>query len=319
MPSTTPHRVHNIPDITSIVFKCLNVETSLNHALVCKAWLEPALDEMWWYINQPWRYSAAGILPCAWTRFDYYARRIRCLLYQDDGSSELEADIDVSVLVEIARARPKLILLPHLQHLAWYSIHFGYATLFIHSELSNLEISIEADLMDEHAFKEAGTFLYEYLLRSLRRLEELGLPRYWITTSVLATVAALPCLEAIRSDIYGHCKGDIKDVEIIDDFSPQEGSFPVFNILIFDISFTCATKLFQNATFPARLTRLWINAIDFVVPSTLHNFLQLCAAGYPALIALGFDLFPNDPDSFIPSGEITLETLKPLLSRPTIE
>ncbi|KAF8510924.1 hypothetical protein BU17DRAFT_97658 [Hysterangium stoloniferum] len=273
MPSTTPHRVHNIPDITSIVFKCLNVETFMNHALVCKAWLEPALDEMWWYINQPVN------------------------LFKLLGPMHMTSQDSV------------------------YTLEHDLNSFYFPTSGMNLEISIKGDLMDEHAFKEAGTFLYEFahiqtplldLLRSLRRLEELGLPRYWITTSVLATVAALPCLQAIRSDIDGKCKGDMKDVEIIDDFSPQEGSFPVFYILIFDISFTCATKLFQNTTFPARLTRLWINTIDFVVPSTLHNFLQLCAAGYPALIALGFDLFPNDPDSFIPSGEITLETLKPL-------
>ncbi|KAF8523459.1 hypothetical protein BU17DRAFT_63751 [Hysterangium stoloniferum] len=123
----------------------------------------PGLECKSLFQHVEWRYSAPGILPCAWTRFDYYARRIRCLHYKDDGSSESKANIDVSVFVEIARARPKLILLPHLQHLAWYSIHFGYATLFMHSELSNLEVSIDGASMDAHAFKEAGAFLYELL------------------------------------------------------------------------------------------------------------------------------------------------------------
>ncbi|KAF8521439.1 hypothetical protein BU17DRAFT_64930 [Hysterangium stoloniferum] len=46
-------RLHNIPYVTAIIFNSADIKTCYACALVCKAWLEPALDELWRVIEQP--------------------------------------------------------------------------------------------------------------------------------------------------------------------------------------------------------------------------------------------------------------------------
>ncbi|KAF8523460.1 hypothetical protein BU17DRAFT_63752 [Hysterangium stoloniferum] len=361
MTSTTPHRLHCRPDIISKIFNCVGESTCLASALVCKAWLEPALDELWRVIDKPvalfkllgpmhvtnqdsvysWKYAAA-ILPSTWIRFDYYARRIRGFEYSEDGTSELRAMIDESVFVEIARTRPKFILLPRLQHLQWHSILLGYVMLFVHPQMPKLTVSMNRFSEDARSFEVVAIFLCECvprlpnlvwldlrasfsvaniqtqlldMLRGLRQLTILLLPRYWITTSILTTVADLPRLMLLDWD--NDWKGCVKDVEIVD-FAAQDGSFPALRHISLETGFTCVTKLVENAILPARLTSLRIKAIYLIVPSALHNFLQLCATGYPALTSVDLDLFPNEPHP-ISSSFITLDTLRPLLTRPIIK
>lgn len=40
-------RVLHIPEILSLIFRLSDTATRRNAALVCKAWMEPALDELW--------------------------------------------------------------------------------------------------------------------------------------------------------------------------------------------------------------------------------------------------------------------------------
>lgn len=41
------HRVLHIPEILSLIFKFSDIPVRRNAALVCKLWMEPALDQLW--------------------------------------------------------------------------------------------------------------------------------------------------------------------------------------------------------------------------------------------------------------------------------
>ncbi|KAF8523449.1 hypothetical protein BU17DRAFT_43779 [Hysterangium stoloniferum] len=360
----TPHRLHNIPYVTSIIFNSADIKTCYACALVCKAWLEPALDELWRVIEQPvalfrllgpmhltrwmafhiWVYSAL-VLPSAWTRFQYYARRIRRFIYIEDGTAASRAIFDISVFAEIARTRRHLVVLPYLQHLQWQSVHLGYATLFMHAELSQLTVSLDRFPMDAHGFEAAATFLCECasrlpdlseldlrasfsvseveaqllgMLRCFRRLKKLSLPRFWITTSVLAVVADLPYLERIGWEPFAIWTEHANDVDIIN-FAEPDRSFPELDHISLETSFTCVTRLLEDGTLPTRLTSIMISTIDVVMPRTLQHFFQLCAACYPALTDLVLHLFPVGKDPLIFYYDIiSFETLQPILAIPTI-
>ncbi|KAJ7213274.1 hypothetical protein C8J57DRAFT_1538822 [Mycena rebaudengoi] len=64
----------------------------LNIALVCKAFLEPALDELWWTVETlipllrlaaPKKKTTPLRKSFHWDKFDYYARRVRCIVFAD--------------------------------------------------------------------------------------------------------------------------------------------------------------------------------------------------------------------------------------------
>ncbi|KAF8530111.1 hypothetical protein BU17DRAFT_35771 [Hysterangium stoloniferum] len=348
------HSALRIPEILSLVLNYTDHQTALSSALACKTWLNPALDELWRCIKDPfalfkllgpmhvtseqksWIYSAF-IMPSDWTRFHYYARRIRHFEYTEVATGN---QVDASVLAEIARTRLNLVLLPHLKHLHWNSKHLNYATLFMHSGICQLTVSIDRPFLAEEGFAEARAFLVECatrlpnltildlrgsfsvvrvqtrllgLLRSLKRLTTLILPRYWITSTVLASVADLPCLDTIQWEYCIQGEGDVKDVETFE-LVEQHGSFISLVDISLEIDFTIAINLFETATFPTRLTSLMIRPIATVTPTDLSNFLQLCATRCRALSTLHLELFPNKPQQVNGSHDITLETLRPLLS-----
>ncbi|KAF8520596.1 hypothetical protein BU17DRAFT_88777 [Hysterangium stoloniferum] len=100
----------------------------------------------------------------------------------------------------------------------------------MHSELSRLTISLDRFLMDAHAFEAAATFLCEFsdveaqllgMLRCFRRLKKLSLPRFWITTSVLAVVADLLYLETIGWEPFAIWTEHVNDVDIINFAEPD--------------------------------------------------------------------------------------------------
>jgi hypothetical protein len=49
----TPHKLLHIPEIVSLVLNYADNQTLFASALVCKAWLEPALDELWKCVKDP--------------------------------------------------------------------------------------------------------------------------------------------------------------------------------------------------------------------------------------------------------------------------
>ncbi|EDR02634.1 uncharacterized protein LACBIDRAFT_308339 [Laccaria bicolor S238N-H82] len=110
--------------------------TSCKHALAqaavtCKTFLEPALDRLWCtldtlfpllklllsFIRCEGTYVLRG--PTDWSRFDFYAKRVKNFSYTRDPD---HLDIALRVYFRIAQLRTSPILFPSLQHIHCPSI-----------------------------------------------------------------------------------------------------------------------------------------------------------------------------------------------------
>ncbi|KDR79343.1 hypothetical protein GALMADRAFT_137192 [Galerina marginata CBS 339.88] len=137
--------------------------TLLNIALTCSAFTEPALDKLWrridniicllkllpsfrrfhhgvYYLNGP-------ILDCHWSLLDKYAKRIWSVIYM------LEADIDHSVYVQLARRNQPL--LPSLRQFST-GVDSPHLTVFASPSLQRVHLSMSISYNAFHP----GPWLY---------------------------------------------------------------------------------------------------------------------------------------------------------------
>ncbi|KAF8965795.1 hypothetical protein BDZ97DRAFT_1729789 [Flammula alnicola] len=176
---------HSNPDILDEICEYLSYEYDIDSddisvsrrtllwvALTCKAFLEPALDRLWRsldslfpllkilpaFIQSDGTYVLRGaISPEEWTRFDWYARRIRKFSYTRDPDS---LDIAMHVYFRLAQLRPAPIL-PSLRHLHCPSTSqndflISGICLFLSPSLQTLEFENISSVED----KLCGTVLY---------------------------------------------------------------------------------------------------------------------------------------------------------------
>ncbi|KAF8580717.1 hypothetical protein K439DRAFT_1662647 [Ramaria rubella] len=177
-------QVLNIPELLRFIFGYTDERTQVACALVCKTWLEPALDELWRHITTPdvlfrllapmhpatkvlehgydrWLFSRF-ILPSDWARFDYYAPRVRYLEYDE---AEHQIYIDEAAFTDIARTRLRIVLLPKLRTLRWNTRHLHQSVLFMHQNVTNLVANIDGPFQAGEGFVEVKAFLLDVASR----------------------------------------------------------------------------------------------------------------------------------------------------------
>ena len=281
------------------------------------------------------------VLPSDWLRFEFYARRIRNLKHREFDELHL---IDASVYAEIARTRPGLILLPNLQHLVWDTKQLNQAILFMHHNLTELVTCIDKPFAAAEGFMEARCFLTEVaarlpnltlldirasfsvthvqnalisLLSGARQLRKAVLPRYWLSSAVVSTLASSPRLEVLQWEYIGQGHGDPKNVQTFE-VSACDRSFPSLVDLSLEINLQDAIEFIQSSSFPRYLTSFYVRSLCLAPPSDIQQFFTVCPTISRSLTHLYLDLHTNTPEPVPQSHCITLETLQPLLSCPNI-
>ncbi|KIJ43068.1 hypothetical protein M422DRAFT_47966 [Sphaerobolus stellatus SS14] len=351
-----------LPEILEIIFSYATPGTVATSSLVCKAWLEPALNELWRSIDNPlillgllaphkivetkdglWfaRMFRRRVLQADWKRFDYYARRVRRLSYldvQQEGQDE-DIRIDNSMFVEVARTRPRLAVLPNLRHLTWNSLHLGFASLFIHPGLLSLTAHIDRLFLEGEGFLDARAFVADLpswspdlttleiqasfsvahvqgvlvdALLPLTKLKTLTLPRYWLTSHVVSSLSRLPALENFEWQYY-RGEGDLQDILSFDLDIPTTG-FPALRELNLEVDLHVVLNFLSHATFIEHLSTIYLRSVHMVVPSHIHDFLELCSTKCRRLRELHLELFPHSPEECTEDYTVTMETLAPVLS-----
>ncbi|KAG6841306.1 hypothetical protein C0991_012476 [Blastosporella zonata] len=155
------HHTLEISDILGCIFSFTDVNTNARCALVCKAWLENALDALWHRIDRlehllrilgpmgELRPSSPPLVTFLqfhiaserWDRFSFYSRRIRRLEVIDR-----YPEIHQQVFSMISIARPFLRLLPNLTHLTWEkdpsrpAVSLALCLLFLTPTLKSLSV-----------------------------------------------------------------------------------------------------------------------------------------------------------------------------------
>ena len=145
--------------------------------------------------------------------------------------------IDASVYTDVARARPTHVILPKLTTFVWHPKLLNKALFLMYPTVTQLVVHIDDPPQAYKNFPEASAFFIDaaswlpnltilhilasysvrsvqasllHLLASVLRLKKVTLPRYWLSSSVVSTLAGLPRLEVVH---VGQGQGAYDDVE----------------------------------------------------------------------------------------------------------
>ncbi|KAF8531489.1 hypothetical protein JB92DRAFT_2825031 [Gautieria morchelliformis] len=361
MDTTVAWRVLRSPELLSLIFCCMDKANNAACAIVCRAWLNPSLNELWRCIHGPlillkllapmhktddscgtsrWLFSRF-VLPSDWLRFEFYAWRIRRLNYCEPDGPPI---IDASVFAEVARTRPTITLLPHLQHLAWHTKNLNQAILFMHPNLTGLVARIDEPFVAAEGFMEARCFLIEAAVRlprltlldirasfsvvhvqnalvnllcGARQLKKVVLPRYWLSSAVISALAPSPCLEVLQWEYIDQGQGDAANVHTFE-ISACDRPFPALVDLSLEVNIQDAIEFMESSSFPRHLKMFYVRSLRLVPPSDVQRFFTLCSTISHNLTHIYLDLHTNTLEVVPESHYISLATFEPVLSCPTI-
>lgn len=210
----------------------------------------------------------------------------------------------------------------------------------MHPSVKSLSVKLDGPFLAGEGFKEAKAYLVEIsarlpnlttldiiasfsvvrverelieLLRGLSRLEELVLPRYWITNSILTAVEKLPALRVIQWEYSHSGEGDVEDIAKFD-YVPSQNSFPSLADFNIEADISSVMVVLGVPSFASHLGMLYIRSLNEVSPAQLHDLLAHCRMKCSSLGQLRLEFFPNQPPMEGFAENVTIETLSPILS-----
>ena len=152
-----------------------------------------------------------------------------------------------------------------------------------------------------------------HLLASVLRLKKVTLPRYWLSSSVVSTLAGLPRLEVVH---VGQGQGACDDVEAFNVILP-DGAFPNLINLTLEVNLSDAEELIRSSSFPRHIAVFNILSLRLDSPSVVQCFLASCSTHCRSLTSLNLELI-NTLEDIPESSRITMETIGPLLAFPNL-
>ncbi|KIJ37207.1 hypothetical protein M422DRAFT_260371 [Sphaerobolus stellatus SS14] len=344
-------------ELLELIFTLCSKPTIFASCLVCKFWCQPALDILWKDVPHPvvllrllapWDTEVSGkekrmskfsrgLLPADWEAFDRYASRVQSLSWKYDLD---KTSIGLAMLSDIARLRPRLILLPSLQVLSVKTEHMDYMTLFLHPGLAELEIDFDSSYTNTRGIQGVHdnllllptmtprlqslrincsysvSELYSPIattLPSLPFLKKVSLPRYCLTDKVIGLLGSLPRLETFKHD-WGFFGGG-GNIDDLREFSVtlQSHSFPALTQMSMELDFPLVKRFLAESAFFERLVSLEIITINRARPKEIQALLELCGRRGRSLTKIDLDGFPNVFDRSTLEDAINMSILEPLL------
>ncbi|KAF9000305.1 hypothetical protein BDQ17DRAFT_1245744 [Cyathus striatus] len=340
-----------------MIFSFLDHRANARNALVCKRWLEPALDTLWRDVDELYGlFSLLAPLKCdidersyefarppdasGWKRFSFYSRRVRKLTYEPE---TMKRQLLQSVFDDAARTRTSLNMLPNLKTLHW-SGELSICVPFMHSNIKHFVMVLPSP----NSTRDLGTFFDDVamrmpalrtldirsvipmheiesdmirLLSGLLKLRKVIFPRYYFTTHIAESMSRLPDLGIIEFQ-YFHEQGwgDQDDTAV---FYPvlKEGAFPSLWDLSFTVCYADAGRFLSIPFAPTNLTMLYIDSEKTETASAIHEVLTIVSENCQLLTALAL-VSLRDPSQELDDEDdeyrITMDTIKPLLSCPNL-
>ncbi|KIJ52031.1 hypothetical protein M422DRAFT_776328 [Sphaerobolus stellatus SS14] len=358
-----------ISEILDLIFSFSTPGTQAASSQVCKTWLEPALNQLWKTIDDPYALFvllaplklredtvdrdfyhypsedpalefSRGIRDSDWLRFDYYAPRIRriSLFVEED------EPLHDSVWAEVARTRSRMVLLPNLQEICWYTYPWKYAILFMHPGIrkvsmdflqSNPELGMATDAIADVASRCPGVTDLSFknidvsyrgnndLLKNITSFQHLKSVKLsaWLCKAELALeLSKLPSLEKLYWHYdAGYTHGRLRswDMTAFCQSLPQK-AFPSLRELDLRINLDAAATIISHPHFSAQLSRIEISIVNRITnPHQITSFLEACAK-FPALTAIYLNLYPSKRSTRCEDFKITNEMLQPVMACPNL-
>ncbi|KAG8921944.1 hypothetical protein FRC01_014708 [Tulasnella sp. 417] len=164
-PSSLPP-VLCISELLFLIFKKLSISDCARVALVCRTWLDPALDLIWEDLSEPhpllrllgpinssatkWDFDC-GFPQADWARFRSYSQRVRSISYESQFDQESDSDMEhispdlpIKLLYYVAMNQGSY-LLPRVQAIRWVAMEDGELQLlipFISPTLREIDIDV---------------------------------------------------------------------------------------------------------------------------------------------------------------------------------
>lgn len=113
-------QVLSVPELAGVIFSSVNQATLVACALVCRSWKEPALDELSQLLSggEPQNDYIYPLREVDWTKFRFYARRVRTIDIEPIGLS-CSTPIGPFFLRRPPIIGPETPLLPHVRRVKW--------------------------------------------------------------------------------------------------------------------------------------------------------------------------------------------------------
>lgn len=160
------------------------------------------------------------------------------------------------------------------------------------------------------------------LLAGLPALTKVVLPAFWLTSDVMETLSCLPALATAQFELFlDQGAGDKADVAC---FAPvlKVGAFPALRDLSLSARLADVRAVLAQPHAPRGITHLFVHSPHALEPpESIHAFLDALPAALPQLTHLYLELrddVPVDPAELRACSRATLDTLRPLLTLPTL-
>ncbi|KAG8914854.1 hypothetical protein FRC00_010340 [Tulasnella sp. 408] len=261
---------------------------------------------------------SSALVNADWYRFHSHAKRVQSLEFYDSaiyrGSEDIPA-LESSVIGIIClHYTYGPILLPHLRKAEWSLYRYALPVLpFLSNDLAHLDLELNdsSDALLKEAFDafrsrrlNLKTFrLYTYdvgptseaalgsWLETMKTLEKVTLPDYYLTAQVLTRIATLPELRVIDRVNAGY------SLQLQDDDPRMAGSLPsdsfprLAEITLPATPAAARRLLFNSHTNFAGLTRLDLDAEKDIKADHVIAFTQDLATHCPKITTIGLALY----------------------------
>ncbi|KAG9045182.1 hypothetical protein FS837_006875 [Tulasnella sp. UAMH 9824] len=279
--------------------------------------------------SDAWQTLSTELSKADWSRFQFYAHRVRDLSYDSDHEyrGESSPPLPPNAMAMLYLHHPSgLVLLPHLERLEWSTDGSPTSIIpFLSSKVKFLEVEIvDESLAINNFFYAAATRspnlesltlqtniksrdVEDSFLRAIRTwkaLQHLIIPSFYLRPSVLEAVASLPNLTSLEH-AYRH-KHHCDEAAMLQNLPPN--AFPKLKTFDFNSDAASALQLIQTEEgFFARLFDLHLNAPYCAGDTDLQRFVQHLGKGCPQLVCVELDIwlrpgFRPEDVSPLPSG-----------------
>lgn len=151
------------------------------------------------------------------------------------------------------------------------------------------------------------------VIKGLRCLRAILLPRYHITARVIEEVALLPHLVELGSQ----ATGIDRTIFTFPQFDPclRKEAFPSLRTLSFCAGVHSSSQFLSQRYFPSNIRRLHLEMPTLENPGAVRSLLDTVAETCPSIEEISFwDQDVHDHREMTPEDQITLETLRPVFA-----
>ncbi|KAG8919997.1 hypothetical protein FRC01_000983 [Tulasnella sp. 417] len=309
-----------VPELLDGVLSFATLPTLASCAVVCQRWSQVALDRLWKQLDSilpllelvtslemledialrvPDALEALSddLSEADWSRFHYYANRVRTLSYSDREShhrgSTAPKIVPEAIAMLCLHHPADLTILPHLEVLKWCTKGSVAPILpFLSSQVKSLEVELTGDSPSINSFFYAlgGRNLnlkaftlqtptramkieesLQKAIRTWKNLETLKVPPYYLRPSILNATSSLPNLTVLQIDYTHHNPYD--EAAVVQKL--PENAFPQLESFGFNCDPASAQTLVQR--YPglfSKLTSVHIGEAGGINDKEVSNFLR---------------------------------------------